>query len=121
MKDAKGGMVGFKRDKAGQVIMTRLDEVLLQRVADAGGGKYLRGSQSAQELESVWSDISSMEKREIGKKQFTAFEDRFQYFVFVALLFLLSEFFVSERKGFVFSSYLKKGIIRKIKPKETIA
>lgn len=98
----KGGKMtdaGFKRDQSGQVVVTRLNEVLLEQIADAGNGKYLHGTQSGKELDAIWSDISSMEKTEFGKKQFTAFEDRFQYLVFPALLLLLGEFFVSERKG----------------------
>jgi Ca-activated chloride channel family protein len=108
VKNDKSDASDFKRDRSGQVVMTRLNEVLLQRVADAGGGKYVRGTQSAAELESIWNDISSMEKRELGKKQFTAFEDRFQYLVLPALLFLLVEFLLSERKGFVLMEYLAK-------------
>ncbi|HEY3294194.1 MAG TPA: VWA domain-containing protein [bacterium] len=99
MKNGKPTDNGFKRDPSGQVVVTRLNEVLLQQIADAGNGKYLHGTQSGKELDAIWSDISSMEKTEFGKKQFTAFEDRFQYLVLPALLLLLGEFFLSERKG----------------------
>jgi Ca-activated chloride channel homolog len=99
VKDKRGLDAGFKRDKSGAIIVTKLNDLLLERIADAGGGKYLRGTQSAQELGAIWSDIASMEKKEFGKKQFTAFENRFQYFVLPALLLLLAEFFISERKG----------------------
>ncbi|MBU0509580.1 VWA domain-containing protein [bacterium] len=99
LKDERGRDVGFKRDKNGVVVVTRLNEVLMDRVAQAGGGKYLRGTSSGRELGAIWADIGSMEKQEFGKKQFAAFEDRFQYFVLPALLLFLAEFFVPERKG----------------------
>jgi Ca-activated chloride channel family protein len=99
VKDKRGLDAGFKRDKTGAIIVTRLNDVLLQRIADAGDGKYLRGTQSAQELEAIWSDIAAMEKKEFGQKQFTSFENRFQYLVLPAWLLLLAEFFISERKG----------------------
>lgn len=99
LKDKRGADAGFKRDKAGAIIVTRLNDLLLQRIADAGNGKYLRGTQSAQELDAIWNDISRMEKKEFGKKQFTSFENRFQYLVLPALLLLLAEFLISERKG----------------------
>jgi Ca-activated chloride channel family protein len=98
LRDERGNPAGFKRDAAGAVIVTRLNEPLLERVAEAGGGRYLRGSQSAQELQSIWDDIGRMEKSDFGKKQFTSFEDRFSYFVLPALLLLIWELFVSERR-----------------------
>ena len=90
--------------------MTRLNEVLLQQIAQAGNGDYLRGTQGAQELETIWKDISKMEKREIGVKRFTAFEDRFQYLVFPALLLLIIEFLIAERKGFALIAFIKSRI-----------
>lgn len=99
LKNAKTGSQDFKRDRAGNIVVTRLNEVLLRQVAEAGDGEYYRASQSGQELQAIWDDIAQMEKRELGKKQFTAFEDRFQYFVLPGLLLLLLEFFLSERKN----------------------
>lgn len=98
IKDANGRAAGFKRGKTGEIIVTRLNEELLEQIAEAGGGKYLRGTQSAQELQTIWSDIETMEKAEFGKKQFTSFESRFAYLVFPAFLLLIGEFFVGERK-----------------------
>jgi Ca-activated chloride channel family protein len=117
MKGPKGEDIGFKRDKSGEVVVTRLNEILLQQIADAGNGRYLRGTQSGQELDAIWKDISSMEKQEFGKKQFTAFEDRFQYLVFPALLLLLGEFLLSERKGSLWSK--KIPLIRRKQSKVT--
>jgi Ca-activated chloride channel family protein len=99
VKNAKGGTQDFKRDASGNIVVTRLNEVLLRQVAEAGDGEYYRASQSGQELEAIWDQIAQMEKRELGKKQYTSFEDRFQYFVLPGLLLLLMEFFLSERKS----------------------
>lgn len=99
LKNAGSKGSDFQRDQTGEVVVTKLNEILLTKIADAGQGRYLRGTQGGQELEAIWTDINSMEKQEFGKKQFTAFEDRFQYAVFPALLLLLSEFFISERRS----------------------
>lgn len=95
----KTGTSDYKRDKSGNIIVTRLNEILLRQVAEAGGGDYYRATQSGQELEAIWEDISQMEKRELGKKQFTAYEDRFQYLILPGLLLLLAEFFTGEKKN----------------------
>lgn len=99
VKDKRGMDAGFRRDKNGGIIVTRLNDLLLQRIAEAGNGEYLRGTQSGQELGTIWSDIAAMEKKEFGKKQFTSFENRFQYLVLPALLLLIAEYFISERRG----------------------
>ena len=112
--DARGNHTGYKKDKQGEVILTHLNEMLLRRVAEAGDGQYLRGTQGAGELESIWADISSMEKQEMSAKKFTAYEHRFQYLVLPALLLLVLEFFLSERRGFVWKSWLRKSV----KPRE---
>jgi Ca-activated chloride channel family protein len=42
--------------------------------------------------------VSALQKKEFGVKQFTDFEDRFQFFLAPALLLLLWEFLLSENK-----------------------
>jgi Ca-activated chloride channel family protein len=105
--DSSGVKIGHKKDKNGEVILTHMNEVLLQRIAEAGGGQYLRGTQGAGELETIWSDIASMQKQELKEKKFAAFEDRFQYLLLPAFLLLGLEFFISERRGLVWTPWLK--------------
>jgi Ca-activated chloride channel family protein len=97
--DKNGNAVGFRRDKTNEIIVTKLNEILLERIAEASEGRYLRGSKGAGELETVWSDIGEMDKRELGQKQYSAYEDRFMYFVIPGFLLLILEFFLVERRG----------------------
>jgi Ca-activated chloride channel family protein len=96
--NASGRQVDFKRDRAGNVVVTRLDEISLQRIADIGDGRYFRASNTQDELTEIYNDINALEKTEFGTTQFTDFEDRFQFFIAPAILLLLLEFFVSEKK-----------------------
>lgn len=91
--------VGFKKDADRNTVITKLDELGLQQIADAGGGKYLRASNQQDDLDVILKEMESMEKKEFGAKVFTEYEDRFQYFLGVGLLCLVIEFFVSERKN----------------------
>jgi Ca-activated chloride channel homolog len=90
---------GFKKDGEGNTVITKLDESALQQIAEAGGGKYFRASNRQDELDAVLRDIQAMEKKEYGAKIFTEYEDRFQYFIGIALFLLVLEFFISERKN----------------------
>ncbi len=91
--------VGFRKDAEGSTVVTKLDELGLQQIADAGDGRYLRASNQQNDLDVMLKEIQSMEKKEFGAKVFTEYEDRFQYFLGVGLLLLVMEFFVSERKN----------------------
>ncbi|MEI7897045.1 MAG: VWA domain-containing protein [bacterium] len=89
---------GYRKDREGQTIMTKLDETLLQRIASVGKGMYVRATTSETGLSKIFDDISKIEKSEIEEKQFSDYEDRFQYFVALALFLLILDLFVFERK-----------------------
>lgn len=90
---------GFRKDKEGNTVMTKLNEQMLQEVAMAGNGIYVHASNSQGGLELVMEEIDNMEKVEIGTKVFTDYEDRFQYFIGTALLLLILEQIISNRKS----------------------
>lgn len=87
----------FKKDRGGEVVLTRLDELTLEKIALQTGGKYFRASSGEDELDKIYDEIAKMEKKELGSLQFSQFEDRFQYFIALALLLLLIEFVTPER------------------------
>lgn len=93
------GQRDFKRDRDGNVVVTKLDEESLMKLASIGSGKYYRATTGGDELVKIFDDINKLQRREIGVKQFTEYESRYQYFVFAALLLLLTEIFVSEKKS----------------------
>lgn len=90
--------VDYKKDAGGSVVLTKLDEQALQQIAEAGGGRYIRATNHQDELDIVLKDIQAMEKKEFGARMFTEYEDRFQYFLAIALAFLIAELFIAERR-----------------------
>jgi Ca-activated chloride channel family protein len=97
--NADGQQTDFKRDSQGNVVVTRLDEASLEEIASIGKGKYFRATNSQDELEEIYKSINALQKREFGVKQFTDFEQRFQYFLGAALLLLIGETLLSDRKS----------------------
>ncbi len=97
MRDGSGN-VSYKKDRGGNVVMTRLDVSTLERVALATNGKFYQSTTGSLELERIHSEIRRMEKREMDSKHFTQFEDRYQWPLALALVFLVAEFFLSDRK-----------------------
>lgn len=90
---------GFKQDNQGNIVLTKLDEKSLIQIAAEGNGKYYRGSNYEDQLEAIYKDLSSLEKTEFGTKKVTDYEDRFYYFLIPAILLLIIEFFLSERRS----------------------
>jgi Ca-activated chloride channel family protein len=96
--DARGQQSDFKRDRVGNVVVSKLDEISLERVATIGNGRYFRGTTAQDELEEIYKAINVLQKKEFGVKQFTDYEDRFQIFLLVALGLMVVEITLSEKK-----------------------
>ncbi|MDO8603196.1 MAG: VWA domain-containing protein [Candidatus Omnitrophota bacterium] len=96
--DRAGNINGYKKDKRGEVVMTKLDEETLQKVAVITGGKYYHATANEFELDKIYDDISKMEKKELSDRLFAQYEDRFQYFLGIAFILLCMEFIIGDRK-----------------------
>lgn len=97
--DREGNQLGFKKDpETGDVVMTRLDETTLQKISLTTGGKYYHATAGEMELDRIFEEISRLEKKELEGTLVTRYDDRFQWPLLVALLLVIGEFFVSERK-----------------------
>lgn len=96
--DRQGNQVGFKKDPSGEVIVTKLDEATLQKVALETGGKYYHATAGEMELDRIFEEIGRMEKKELEGSLVTRYDDRFQWPLLLALVLLVGEFFVAERK-----------------------
>ena len=93
---------GFRKDKEGNTIVTKLDEKMLQEISAAGNGIYIRASNSDAGLNNVLEALDKLEKKQFDSKMYSDYEDRFQWFIAVAFLLLLIETFLTERKSKIY-------------------
>lgn len=91
-----GGGVVYKKDSDGNLVMTRLNPEILDRIARETGGSY-QGAGLDMDLGRVYAEIAQMEKSEFGMNRMTVYEERYQIFLAIALFLLLVEFFVADR------------------------
>jgi Ca-activated chloride channel homolog len=96
--DERGYSTGFKKNREGGVVMTKLDELTLEKIALETGGKYYRATPGEAELNRIYDDILKMEKKSLSSKQFEQYEERFQWLVGIALFLLALEALLPERK-----------------------
>ena len=96
--DGKGG---FKKDKAGNLILSKLDEEGLRDIAERTGGVYVRSMSGDLDLDLLYFDgIKSRTRAETLKSgKIKVYEERFVFFVLAAFLFLLLEGLIMERKA----------------------
>ncbi len=94
-----GNNTGYRKDKEGNTIISKLNEQMLQEIASTGGGAYVRANNTQAGLSILFSEINKMEKKEIGTMVFTDYKDRFQLFLFIALLLLFFDLILLSRKN----------------------
>ena len=88
------GSSATRRDREGNVVVSKLNEKLLKEVATEGRGAYIRGDR----INSLIDELDKLERAELKTRVFAEFAERFQYFAGFALLFLVLEFFLRSRK-----------------------
>jgi len=94
LKDTNGKIRGYKTDREGKRVLTRLHSEVLEHISLKSGGGYFTGPDG---IKNVTDQIEEMEKSDIGSRHMTLYEERFQYFVALALLFLIAEMLIPER------------------------
>ena len=90
--------VGYKRDRDGNTVTTHLDEATLTAIANTGKGVYVRANNNSS-VEEIVRMIEGMEKDTYGEAMFSEYESRYQYPLVAALLCLLAELFIFERRN----------------------
>lgn len=99
-----GVVSGYKKDNAGNTIITKLDSKILKNIAGETNGVYVQASSSDIGLDAILTKIGELDKKQLESKMYTDYESQFQWFLGVALLFLVIEGLISERV----SQFLKK-------------
>jgi len=94
-----GNSTGYRKDRDGNTIVSKLNESLLQQIASAGKGTYVRANNSKAGLSTLFAEINKMEKKEIGTMVFTEYKDRFQFFIGLALFILFLDLILLNRRN----------------------
>ena len=89
------GSSATRRDREGNVVVSKLNEKLLKEVATEGRGAYIPGDR----INSLIDELDKLERAELKTRVFAEFAERFQYFAGFALFFLVLEFFIRSRKN----------------------
>jgi Ca-activated chloride channel family protein len=97
IRDRSGQLLGYKEDKEGDKVLSKLDENALRQIATETDGNYFRATADHFEIQSIYDDIAQLEEKEIHSTLHLQGIDRFQYVLTPALLLLILELFALER------------------------
>ncbi len=101
--DFENGSRNYRKDKQGNIVVTKLDEAMLQQIAEAGKGAYVRANNAQVGLNTLFDEVNKMEKSELETQVYADYDDKFQYFIGLGLFLILLDFMMLERKN----KYLK--------------
>lgn len=87
------------RDAQGNVVVTRLNEEMCKQVAKAGDGIYVRAGNSNTALRALNGQIEKMQKGDVESSSFSSYDEKFYILAWIALVLLIGEFFVLNRKN----------------------
>lgn len=93
-----GVVESLKKDAQGEVVITKLNEGVLEEIADEGNGAYINGDNTAEAVDFIKEELLQMDKKEFEAKQFAEFKDQFQWFLGIGLVFLFLDIFVLDKK-----------------------
>lgn len=98
------GTNDFRRDKEGNVIVTRLNEQMCQEIAKAGNGMYVRVDNTNRAEKALNAEINKLAKADVETQVFTEFDEQFQVLAWLALIFLAVEVMLLNRKNPLFKN-----------------
>jgi Ca-activated chloride channel family protein len=94
-----GKQVGFHTDSAGHTVISKLNEDMCREITAAGNGAYVRATNANTGLNIIMNQINKVQRKTFDSKSFKNYEDRFQFFIGFAVLLLIVEFFISNRRS----------------------
>ena len=93
-----GVVLKYKKDSNENMVITKLNSKTLIEISEIGNGVYIGGKNTSEVTKKITAILSNLDKKEFEAKEFSEYKDQFQWFLGVALLFIILDVFLLERK-----------------------
>ena len=93
------GTNNFIKDRQGNVVVSRLNEEMCREIAQAGGGIYVRCDNTNTATKAIQKELDKLSTQEIETQVYTDYNEQFQSFALIALLLLVIDYFIFNRKN----------------------
>ncbi len=89
----------FRKDRAGNVVVSKLNEEMCQQIAQAGKGMYVRCDNTNTAMRALENELNKLATQEIETTIYADYNEQFQSFALMALLLIIVDFFIFNRKN----------------------
>lgn len=89
----------FIKDENGEMVVSKLNEEMLEQIASITGGAYVRATKQSIGLDEIVKSIDEMEKSDLATVRFEEFNEQYQYLVAAALVLLVLDVFILSRRN----------------------
>ena len=89
----------FVKDEKGEMVVSHLNEELLQAIAEKGNGGYIRATNAEFGLTDIVKEIENMEKSERSTMRFEEYNEQFYWLLWVAIALLVLEGLLLDRRN----------------------
>ena len=93
-----GRIDSYKKDSNGEVVITKRNSEILNKIANSSGGEHIDGNITEEALENVKVKLDKIDKSEFETSQFVEYKQQFQIFILLALLFIIVDIFIFQTK-----------------------
>ncbi len=97
-RDDFGNLRSYKKDRENHEVITKVDDSVLRSIAKAGGGSFYHASFGASDMKLLREDINKLQKALFDSQIAATYEERYQIFLFIGLLFALIDFLIGDKK-----------------------
>jgi Ca-activated chloride channel family protein len=98
------GTQSFRKDRDGNVVVTKLNESMCKEIAAAGGGAYVRVDNTSAAVRALSSELEKLSKSEIESQVYTQYNEQYIAIAWIVLALLVVECLFLERKNPLFKN-----------------
>jgi Ca-activated chloride channel family protein len=96
--EKENGDISYAKDDEGNIVLTKLDVSTLSQIAQIGNGKFYPITPQQSEIFAILKQINQIEKQKFDSREYVRYKERYNYFVILALVFLLIDIMIIPRK-----------------------
>lgn len=89
----------YRRDKEGNVIVTKLNEQMCQEIAAAGNGVYIRIDNTGNAQKILQKEVDKLAKADLDTAVYSEHDEQFQVMAWIAFVLLLLEMLLMVKKN----------------------
>ena len=99
VRDRNGNLIGYKKDRSGQTVVTRFTGEALKKLVEAGRGSYQHATFGGDAIRHLRAGIDQLQRTQFDTMEVSHFDEHYQIFLVIGILLALIELALGERKS----------------------